>query len=652
MSSLLEGGFPYREVSRLVSADRRSPDPAFGGHRWWARRPPALVRAVLLAAMLPDNASASDLWQAYASPAPHLRDLVVRDPFLGGGTTVVEAARLGACAQGADVDPLAVLINQHQLTPPARQDVLAGGELLIAHLRSAIGRLWPVRNEVDGNLWSPLHYFSVAVVTCPDCGHAGPLYRSLVIARSVGHAGSVVRDAAVTAFCPECLAVHDRGAKDDSLTCCASTRPLTESTYRGTRYVCPSCGHRSSHEVLQTGAAPRALVGVEETPGDGSQPRGGLRRRIRSATDRDRALAFPGRSPAGLADLSDYDVPIRSAANDGRPASFGVKTIADLHTARQLAYLTAARRWLDDAQLDPGVARALSLAVSSTITSNNRLCGYATDYGRLAPLFSIRAFSLPWLAVELNPLNPTGGRGTMAAALARVVRSCEDTARRHVLDRSGRAVPVTVAWPRRHEGHQVHCADAAAALPGAGQPGEQLADLCLTDPPYYDFISYDTLSQVYRAWLPHARELAGPPLLPSGDDPVAAFGARLGQAFAVAVSGCKPEAVTAFTYKGDAAAWDAVAVALDQAKLRVTGLWPVLADPHMGHHSHEGNCEYDMIVVARPLAATEPWPPPPEVSADRWTTELEREFRVSTADKANMQSAIGIAAPRWGRPVT
>ena len=119
-----------------------------------------------------------------------------------------------------------------------------------------------------------------------------------------------------------------------------------------------------------------------------------------------------------MADLADYDVPILSAPNDGRPVSFGIRTIADLHTARQLAYLTAARRWLSDAQLDPRVARALSLAVSSTITSNNRLCGYATDYGRLAPLFSIRAFSLPWLAVELNPLNPTGGRGTLAAALA------------------------------------------------------------------------------------------------------------------------------------------------------------------------------------------------------------------------------------------
>jgi putative DNA methylase len=604
---------------------------------------------MLLAATLPGDTPVHDLWRAYASPAPHLRDVVVMDPFLGGGTTLVEAARLGARTHGTDVDPLAVLINQHQLTAPAPQDVVAAGDALTAHLRATIGRLWPVTREPDGGRWSPLHYFSVAVVTCPHCGHTGPLYRSLVIARSVGHAGSVVRDVPVTAFCPDCFGVHDRGEKDKALTCCGVTRPLADSNFRGTRYVCPSCGCRSSHEMLQTGAAPRVLLAVEETPGDGSQRANGSRRRIRAADDRDRTLARRRGSQAALADLPAYDLPIRSAPNDSRPVSLGIGTIADLHTARQRAYLTAALRWLKGAELDPPVARALGLAISSTITSNNRLCGYATDYGRLAPLFSIRAFSLPWLAVELNPLNPSGGRGTLAAALTRVVRSCEDTARRHVLDAHGQVVPVTLTWPRRHDGHQVHCADASATQPDVDGTAGVLADLCVTDPPYYDFIPYDTLSQVYRAWLPDAQELAGQPLLPYGDDPVGQFGARLGQTLAFAVSSCKPDAVVAFTYKGDAVAWDAVAVGLDQAKLRVTGLWPVLADPHMGHHTHEGNCEYDMIVVTRPLTATEPWPPPADASAEVWISTLRPVLRVSAADEANMRSAIRIAAPRWGR---
>ncbi len=51
--TFLETAFPYTDVSKLVGADRRSRDSAYQAHRWWARRPPALIRGVLIAAALP-----------------------------------------------------------------------------------------------------------------------------------------------------------------------------------------------------------------------------------------------------------------------------------------------------------------------------------------------------------------------------------------------------------------------------------------------------------------------------------------------------------------------------------------------------------------------------------------------------------------------
>ena len=43
---------------------------------------------------------------------------VVLDPMMGSGTTLVEAARLGRCAVGCDIDPLALLIAKVKLAPP------------------------------------------------------------------------------------------------------------------------------------------------------------------------------------------------------------------------------------------------------------------------------------------------------------------------------------------------------------------------------------------------------------------------------------------------------------------------------------------------------------------------------------------------------
>lgn len=635
--TLLETAFPYALVSRLVAADRRSRDAAYQAHRWWARRPPALVRAALVAAKMPASSTPGEFRAAYASGDPLLAGWTVLDPFAGGGTTLVEAARLGAVVVGRDVDPLAVLLVGHQLAPADASEVERAGELLMRHLDVELEGLWPA---VASDGWRPLHYFTVPMVTCPDCAVEGPLYRSLVLARSTGKAGGVVRDQPVVVFCPDCLVPRDAKATAKTMTCCGRRRALDSATYDRGAYRCPDCSLASDHERLKTGAAPRALVAVEETPLGRS--RDGARRRIRPPQPEDlagEALAarwLNARSGRPL----PVDRPIVTAPGDGRPVIHGITTIGMLHTARQTAYLAAAHDWLDTAGLDEQVERALRIAVSSTVASNNRLCGYATDYGRLAPLFSIRAFSLPALTVELNPLNADGGRGTLRAAITRAAKTGEPSVRRHVLDSHSRPAAETLVVPRENPEHRVEVGDSSAAPPDAA-----LADVCLTDPPYYDYIPYDSLSQVFRAWLPE-HDLAAAPLLPSGPDPVETFGRRLGLALRAAVDGLKPGGLIAFTYKGGQDAWDAVGVALDEAKLRVTALWPVLADPHMGHHSDPGNCEYDLLIVARAVEQVAPADAPTDISG--W---LRRLGPVSAADKANLRHALRIAQPRWGAPL-
>lgn len=61
-------------------------------HHWTAKFIPQIPRRVI---------------ETYARPGD-----VVLDPFMGCGTTLVEAARLGYNAWGTDINPLAVKIAQ------------------------------------------------------------------------------------------------------------------------------------------------------------------------------------------------------------------------------------------------------------------------------------------------------------------------------------------------------------------------------------------------------------------------------------------------------------------------------------------------------------------------------------------------------------
>lgn len=586
--TFLESRLPFRELSLVAKADQRSTDPVYAAHRWWARRPPGVMRGLLVADALPASSSLEDFWRDFQSPGHPLSGLRVLDPFLGGGTTAVEAARLGAIPHGYDVDPLSVLIVKHELSPPDPREFETAASALLAYLNAQVADLYSVADRSR----EPLHYFHLHEVACPACGREAVMHRSLVIARDVGKRGAVVRDAATVAFCPDCFSIkHIDDPARGAFRCCGHLRRLEAANYSGGRFRCPHCAYTAQHGDLLTGVSPRKLLAVEETSVDDY-------RRIRSPTrtDRQNEKLSSIRLTLERASLDIPSTKFRENRTDARPVSFGAKRPADLFSARQLLVFGHAFRWTRNAHVSNDVRSALNLTLSNALTTNNKLCGYATDYGRLAPLFSVRSYSLPLLPVELNPLHRSGGRGTLTRAFARTADSSGGTVRRYVWSpRRRRALPKTFSFAAVRESSFVTCASAESP------PLEQRTpvDLCVFDPPYFDFISYSELSEFYRAWL-SVDDLGGMPLLPSDTKPIISFGMRFARALRSALSRLAHGRPLAFTYhSGNPDAWEAIGLALDHAGLSVTAIWPVRNDGHMGHHTNAGNCEWDAVVVCR-----------------------------------------------------
>lgn len=633
---LIESRFPYIEVSRLVASDRRGKDPVYGVHKWFARRPPTLVRALLLASHLRGR-ELNEFWRMHSEPGAWLHEATVYDPFMGGGTSLVEAARMGASVVGRDVDPVAVAVVGSEL----------GGcigefdDLSVNLINDLVDDLGGYFEGPDAD-WVPLHWFWLIRPKCSHCSVSGLLYKDLVIATSSGRDGAVVRDHGIHAFCPVCLKVHALAGGRKELRCCGRRHKLNVGTYHCGKYRCHACGESSTHEDLQTASAERVLIAVEET-------RVGFRRRIRTASSFDRQLASRAANVAYRVGR-DFDVPLTVERRDRRPVSAGYTSTRSLFSPRQWAVFTSAFQRVRASKIGPHLERELTLMLTGALPCNNLLCGYARDWGRLAPLFSVRGFSLPSLTVELNPFHPTAGRGTFKSARSRIMEKSDTRVRRARLT-DGRIVRARVDLPVQAQNIDVICASADDT---AGQQ-DCAATVCVTDPPYFDFIAYSELSEFFRVWL---REpgLSGKPLLPRSDAPVKSFALGLGGALKATLARLQPGVPLVFTYhSASSEAWQAIGEAFDIADLAVVALWPVLADPHMGHHVAEGNCEWDVIVVARRKR---------EVTiigssgGDRcdtpggWMAEIEEAgLPLNRGDRNSFNHAWAMSKPRFATPL-
>ena len=230
---LAEVDFPIADVSRHAAREKsiRHGHPSTL-HLWWARRPLASSRAVLLALLLPDpcdphcpeafkqaaraqlpsvGCSAGETdgdlrrgllkfiadfanWDVAAHPAylQVSRALVraahgeepplVVDPFAGGGSIPLEALRLGCEAFASDLNPVACLILKVMLEDIPRHGPGLANELrrvgadIKAKAEVELADLYP--KDADGA--TPIAYLWARTVRCeaPDCGAEIPLMRS------------------------------------------------------------------------------------------------------------------------------------------------------------------------------------------------------------------------------------------------------------------------------------------------------------------------------------------------------------------------------------------------------------------------------------------------------------------------------------------
>ena len=237
---LAEVDFPIAEVSKHAVREKsiRHGHPSTL-HLWWARRPLASSRAVLMALLLPDpcdphcpeefKAKARELllamregrsgWISEVQTDEGLRKVLLRfiadfanwdnaarteylntgrglvqaahpeqtplvvDPFAGGGSIPLEALRLGCDTFASDLNPVACLILKVMLEdiprhgPGLADELRKAGAEIKAQAEKELAGLYP--KDPDGA--TPIAYLWARTVRCesPNCGAEIPLMRSM-----------------------------------------------------------------------------------------------------------------------------------------------------------------------------------------------------------------------------------------------------------------------------------------------------------------------------------------------------------------------------------------------------------------------------------------------------------------------------------------
>ncbi|MFE4948652.1 hypothetical protein ACFQ9V_00940 [Leifsonia sp. NPDC056665] len=636
LSVLDAGTLPVQELAELARRESHRPRPVYAAHKWFARRYGTAMRALLVGAQVENGA---DFWSGFLS-SDLLAGKHVVDLFIGGGTSLYEASRLGADVTGVDIDPVAVAVTEFELRArdlPDPFDVFPEVFETAEPLRNLYRTIGP-----DGDTRDGLHFFYVQQLRCGSCAATFDAHPSYRLALAGNEQWVVCSDRG----CGQVQIVSGR-AREFVCECGCATAVGAAPLARG-KATCPDCGHVEAliHYARRTGERPQfRMFAIESIPvSTSTRPAPMTARVFHRPTSAD--LDALHRAELLQRPLAGF-IPNRAIPNenrsDNRILGYGYSEYSQLLNPRQLLHAT----WLLNtiASLPEAQQLSYALALSNHLTSNCVLTRYTERWRQVTPLFSLRAFAHSARPVELNPWLRGTGRGTFPNALRRVANAINFAKAPKELTLTGTGFQ-TVALPpegsftvlQGDSRHQPTIADSSA-------------DIVLTDPPYMDNIDYSELSDFFVPWLAAAGIITDPggpserSLAAKGrrDTHAATFMEGLAECFREAARILRPDGRLVFTFQHQSmSAWDALADALISTGLHVVTVFPLRGDSDMSLHRRPGSITWDAVFVL----AKQPHPFPVTDGAAAEAADLVADAaQLGDADRGNLRRAY-IAAAR------
>lgn len=542
---------------------------------------------------------------------------IVLDPFAGGGAIPLEAGRLGCKAIANEYNPVAYLILQATCEFPQKYGKPGKREALTEEFGKTIGKVTEVSNvlihdfekwanwilertrEKIGYLYPPgkdgkpvIAYLWARTAPCsnPSCRCEIPLLSTLLVCSKAGKKTALKME-----LDKERREIFFGIAKGKEIT-----RTNGTMQNRG-NVLCPFCEQVTPVADLRkaglAGVMSQQMVSVVV------KGKSGKGYRLPEPTD---LKAFE------LSKKTNADPVLEKLQGKCRIniSLYGLDTFGDLFNRRQLVAmqtfveclqeaLKEMKKEIDDEDYRKALAVYMGLWLDRVAVFGNNVTRWRASHQKSETPFGGQAIPMIWDYPEVNPLaDSSGTASTQLRYMLKVIEHEE------------------VAKGLNYQNPHMLLGNAANLPLDSG-----IADYVVTDPPYFDAISYADLSDFFYVWLKRSighilPEIFITPLTPkneeatslrhrhegSGERAQAHYGRLLKESFSEALRlVCEPKLVTVMFAHQSTDAWTALISALFEAGLSPHATWPIATEmPKTALALGTASLETSVTVACRP----------------------------------------------------
>lgn len=607
--TLIEHSFPFDQLSAIAEQESWRKEvnrPASYIHKWWARRLGSVFRGLIIGCF--EDAD-TDFFEKYYSNTSY-EGKIVFDPFMGSGTTVHEAIRLGATAVGCDINPVAAAIVKAAAESYSREDVEKTYKTIENLCASKIKKFYKAffnDEEVD-----VLYYFWVKVITCPDCGAEIPLTRSTVFSKNAYPA----KKPQAKSSCPHCMHVNSILYSDTDTECenCHAHYNPQIGNIHGIEYICPICGKRERivDYLRRSKSVPKEKMYAKMIVDSNGK------KHYVDIDDYDLRLYHEAETSLSEYELYIPEEIIHEGINTNQVLNYQYTRWRDMFNSRQLLAFGILSRAIASIP-DIKMRRLFAVLMSGTLEFNNMFCSFKGEgTGAVRPLFYNHILKPELMPLEANPWGCKSSSGSFSTLYeTRIVRMLDYKERPFELDCSGKKgekryiggskKPLTIVETEEE------CSPGTAAILCKDSAHisfeDESIDLVVTDPPFFDNVNYSELADFFYVWLKKFNIRVGTDSADSTrvegdvqDNQADRFAGKLQDVFSECHRVLKADGLMVFTYHHSRTeGWVAVYDAINGAGFSISQVVPIKAEMavSVAIMAAKEPINYDLVFVCR-----------------------------------------------------